>query len=567
MTGLRRQFRAWVRNSRSAQLALRRLRPHTRARMDWRRLVGSSELEWGKVLESARAGRRVLIATSTGSNWACSSFESVLAAALTLRGAQVELLLCDGVLPACQECDVRLNDAHTFATRGPVSDLCQTCFEPANAMLAPLGLRVHRLSGFLDSTDFDAAHRDAHQGGLDEFQKYRQGEMALGEHAYAAALRFFARGDMPRDVDAERVARRYLQAAILTARAMERLLEAGQFEVAVFHHGIYVPQGIVGEVARQRGVRVVNWNPAYRRQTFIFSHGDTYHRTMLSEPAAAWERLELSGAMESRLTNYLRSRWHGNADWIVFQDQPEVDPRAIAEKYRIDPTRPCIGLLTNVIWDAQLHYPANAFPNMLEWLFHTIEHFSRRQELQLLVRVHPAEVLGAVPARQKVLDEIRNRYPRLPSNIIVIPPEDRIGTYAAMSLCRGVIIYGTKAGIELACQGVPVIAVGEAWVRNKGISSDISSIEQYRRLLERLPQMPPVSTEAVARARKYAFHFFFRRMIPVSFARQQKNIVPYTFELQDMQALRPGRDPGIDAICDGILAGQDFVYPAEHLDG
>ena len=40
----------------------------------------------------------------------------------------------------------------------------------------------------------------------------------------------------------------------------------------------------------------------------------------------------------------------------------------------MDFKRPTILLLTNVIWDAQLHYPANAFPNMIVWLIETIRY-------------------------------------------------------------------------------------------------------------------------------------------------------------------------------------------------
>ena len=68
-----------------------------------------------------------------------------------------------------------------------------------------------------------------------------------------------------------------------------------------------------------------------------------------------------------------------------------------------------IGLLTNVSWDAQLHYPANAFPSMLEWLVQTCEYFATRPDLQLLIRVHPAEISGFPVSRQPILSELRKR--------------------------------------------------------------------------------------------------------------------------------------------------------------
>ena len=77
-------------------------------------------------------------------------------------------------------------------------------------------------------------------------------------------------------------------------------------------------------------------------------------------------------------------------------------------------------MLTNVMWDAQLHYRANAFPNMLEWVIQTIRYFIGRPELQLLIRVHPAEIRGNLPSRQPLVAEIQREFPRLPRNVIVI---------------------------------------------------------------------------------------------------------------------------------------------------
>ena len=146
-----------------------------------------------------------------------------------------------------------------------------------------------------------------------------------------------------------------------------------------------------------------------------------------------------------------------------------------------------IGLLTNVSWDAQLHYPANAFPNMLEWLVQTCEYFATRPDLQLLIRVHPAEISGFPPSRQPILGELRERLPQLAPNIFVVPPESGMSTYALMSLCNAAIIYGTKMGVELTSVGLPVIVAGEAWIRNKGLTHDASSPEEYFRLLDQLP--------------------------------------------------------------------------------
>jgi hypothetical protein len=450
-----------------------------------------------------------------------------------------------------------------LARHGPQRDLCRHCYPPAAKVFATLGFTLHRYGDLLTAAERSEAERLAHVIPLEGIAAYRLDGMAVGEHALAGALRFFARADLDHEPQSEAILRRYFEAALLTVFALQRLLARHRFECAVFHHGIYVPQGLIGEAARRAGVRVVNWNPAYRKKCFIFSHGDTYHHTLMSEPVEQWETIPWGPDLEGRTMAYLKSRWVGSEDWIWFHERPQVHVGAIAAEIGIDFTKPTIGMLTNVMWDAQLHYPSNAFANMLDWASRTIAYFAKRPELQLLIRVHPAEVHSGIVSRQPFVHEIRKAFPVLPGNVFVIPPESRVSTYAAMLQCNAVIIYGTKTGVELTSLGVPVIVAGEAWIRNKGLTFDAVSPDQYFALLDRLPLADRLDVGTVERARKYAFHFFFRRMIPVQAVSERKGWPPFRLDIGSLEDVAPGRDLGLDVICDGILSGKDFVYRAE----
>ncbi|MGH9346076.1 MAG: capsule biosynthesis protein, partial [Vicinamibacterales bacterium] len=423
-----------------------------------------------------------------------------------------------------------------------------------------LGVKVHRYSDWLTADDRAEAAGTARRLPLEQIERFRLDGLAIGEHAHAGALRFFATGTLDDEPLAGPILRRYLEAALLTAHATRRLVRALGFSSAVFTHGIYVPWGIVGEVARQEGVHVSTWNVAYRKRRFIFSHDDTYHHTLMAEPREHWEGLELSATEERELLDYLKSRREGLFDWIVFHRPTRQDPDEIAKRAGIDPSRPVIGLLTNVSWDAQLHYPANAFPNMLAWLVQTCEYFARRPELQLLIRVHPAEISGFPPSRQPVLGELRKHLPDLASNILVVPPESGLSTYGLMSLCNAAIIYGTKMGVELTSVGLPVVVAGEAWIRNKGLTLDASTPDEYFRILDTLPVAGRLAPDQLARARRYAYHFFFNRMIPLPFIAPKAGYPIYRLTLDRLEQLMPGETPGLDTICDGILGRRPFVH-------
>jgi hypothetical protein len=553
----------WIRQYpllwRTTRLARRWYHARVGGYPDWSRALLGEGRRWEEARQVAAQGKRVLIATSIGSYAHAVSLESALSVALTLRGADVHAMLCDAALPACAECEASLYPhIDEFLAHGPRHDLCRDCLWPAERIYRELGIHVHRYSNWLTDADRAAASALAAREPVDDIQHLVVDGLNIGEHALAGALRFFATGSLDQEPHGEAVLRKYLEAALLTARATTRMMRALRFEAVVVTHGIYVPWGIATAVARREGARVVTWNVAYRKRRFIFSHGDTYHHTLMNEPVDHWEENELKPQQERDLMTYLASRREGLFDWIVFHRPTRQDPLEIAEKLGIDRSRPVIGLLTNVSWDAQLHYPANAFPNMLEWLVQTVRYFTARPDLQLLIRVHPAEISGFPVSRQPILAELAKHVPHLPANVIVVPPESGASSYALMSLCNAAIIYGTKMGVELSSVGLPIIVAGEAWIRNKGITRDASTPEQYFRLLDALPFASRLSPEEQARARRYAYHFFFNRMVPLPFIEPKAGYPIFQLRLDSFDPLRPGATPGLDLICDGILEGRPF---------
>jgi hypothetical protein len=533
---------------------------------DWATIVGSDLPAWNQALEKSRGGKPLLIASADGGHLAGVVLETLLAGGLTLRGAEVHVLLCDGALPACWECDSTLYpNLKRFADKGPQADLCRTCYAPAEKAFRAMGVIVHRFSDFLTAEDRAEALRLSRSLSAGDLGSFRHEGLAVGEHALAGALRFYARGDIQGEPYAKEVQDRYFQAAYLSAVALLRLLRKHRFQSVTTTHGIYVPFGLIDEAARKEKTRVINWNVAYRKRCFVFSHDDTYHHTLMNEPVGNWENMPWSPELDARIMTYLKQRMQGSSqDWIWFHDRPQFDMDAISKEIGLDPSKPCIGMLSNVIWDAQLHYPANAFPNMIDWAVKTIEYFRSRPDLQLLIRVHPAEIRGFLKSRQLMADEIRKAFPELPKNVFVIGPESQYSTYALMGFCDSVIIYGTKTGVELTSMGIPVIVAGEAWIRNKGVTRDATTAADYFRILDTLPVKERLDEATVRRARMYAFHFFFRRMIPFGMLKvQDSSSLPFTVEISGLKDIAEGADAGFDVVCDGILKGTDFIYRDE----
>ena len=535
---------------------------------DWRAILLQDWPRFEAMRNEARANSsapRVLIATSVGVHAASSIFDSYLAVALTARGAHCDVALCDAVLPACLGADFTwYPNTEQFAERGSRDDLCTACIAPAEKLFRyeGLGLIVHRYGALL--TEADRAHAVAlarntaprSMGGL-----ILDG-IAVGEAALSGTLRFFARGELEKGTAEDAVLRRYFEAALLSLFAMRRLLKQERYDVVIGHHGIYVPQAMVAAATHEAGVRFVAWNPAYRMGCFIFSHDETYHRAMLSEPTSVWDSIEFDDDRRRRLIGYLYDREKGTQDWIAFHPAEGRAKQNIVKSIGLDPEKPVVTLLTSVVWTAQLHYRQRAFASQVEWVLKTIEHFASRKDIQLAIRVHPAEVTGSLPSRQPIAAEIAAKFPKLPKNVALIKPSADISTYALAQASDSVIIYATKTGIELAARGIPVIVAGESWLRGKEIGFDCDDRQAYETLLAALPVGHRLDAERTARAQRYAYHFFFRRMIELpGFRRAQIQGAPYEIVApQPLAAFAPGASAALDCVCDGILRGTPFVF-------
>jgi hypothetical protein len=492
----------------------------------------------------------VLLAPTIGAR-EVTVVNALLAIALTLRGAQVTLLQCDGALGACERMTSALRPGigHLVQHGPDRRNFCWSCYQPAARFFRELGLPLWT---FRELLDVDSPIQDGSP------------PIDLREHALAGTLRYYKRGDLEGQPYASEMLARYTESAAVTVRAVRECIARLRPEVAVFHHGIYVPQGIIGEVCRAAAVHVVNWRPASRRNTFVFSHHDTYHRTMPAESAESWLRMPWTERHRQLTLEYLSSRRVGSNDWRSLARDATHEPETIIGALGLDRTRPIYCLLTNVMWDARVHFPTTAFGTQLEWLQFTLEWFARRPELQLVVRIHPGETSGSLVSCQPVADEIRRFMPVRPPNIYVVPPQSRLSTYTLAELSDATLIFGTKTGIELAAIGIPIVVAGEAWIRNKGISIDVSTPEEYRRVLESFPLGRRLDADTRDRALRFAYHIFFRRMIVVRSITERRfnRIKVLDFSARQLSDFERGADSGLDVICEGILQRRPFTAQA-----
>jgi hypothetical protein len=533
---------------------------------DWRSLIASNQHLWNEAKRKPKL--RLLLGTVAGGHPVALAVESLLAAALTLRGADVHALLCDGALPACLQCSrVQYSDMREFLLHGP-KKLCTGCLQQGESVYAALGLPIRKLSDFITAEDKQRAAARASSFAIDSFVPQATDHQSLVQHIRSASMRFLTVGDVQADDDGTEVSRRYAEAAFLTQAAAARLFAQYQYDCYFSNHPSFVPHGVLKDIARQSNVKTMFWNPATRAGCVHLQHEDTAWDAVTRESPAIWERMDWTASSERDLMDYLSSKWTGARDWIYgdLHKDSERDARAIASEFGIDFNRKTIALLTNVVWDAAVFYPEAAFEDHTQWLVETIRYFSRRPELNLVIRVHPAEVRGTLMSTQTVESELAKYFDALAPNVFLIPASSKANTYALAEQCDAALIFATTTGLELTSMGIPTITAGESFIRHKGISYDATSALEYFQLLDRLPFGSRMSPDLLSRARKFAYHFNFRRTIPIKFLQPQQGWPPLKVDVASLDQLLPGEDPGLDIVCDAFFNfSAEIIYPAEKI--
>jgi hypothetical protein len=146
---------------------------------------------------------------------------------------------------------------------------------------------------------------------------------------------------------------------------------------------------------------------------------------------------------------------------------------------------------------------------MTDWMVRTIEHFSKREDVQFVIRVHPGEQIGWGPS---VFDILVEKFPTLPEHIHLLPAGAKVNTYDLVNMADLGLVFTTTVGMEMAMVGLPVIVTGQTHYRGKGFTLDIDTWESYFETLDRVLSSPKdyrPSRDQVEGAWTYAYRFFF----------------------------------------------------------
>ena len=534
--------------------------------------------QWGSILKHSDSNRicvknlpddvsqHIIFAPINSFGEKVTAFESLVAKSLSLQGHKVSILTCDSSLPAClwNVYGDHSHDTEIFSppkTEYSKKALCRQCTKKNKATYSNLELNTISLKSYASQEVLLRAvlFVDSNMNGYYEPVIYKG--INVTEHAYSSTIRKMVRGTLKEDEWSKFLFRRFMVSAVYYIDMLEKMTAEQKPDCFVCVHGIYLEHGVLVDFANNNNIRVVVHGTPYRKGTIWLAHKDTYHRTLVNEPIDRWDRINMTDEMKTKVSAYLNSKISGGRENVNYNPSPILDKEQMLSEIGLDINKRIVSVFTNTLWDAQVVYKSNVFENMLEWLYETIDYFISCPDTQLAIRIHPAESKGGFSTNQPIVEEINNKYPSLPSNIFIIAPESDVSSVLLADVSSAAIIYATKLGIELAYRKVPLIVAGETLCRGKGFSIDISSKEHYVATLASIGNLNIDVGKASVLAEKYAYHLFFNLMIEFPYITSDfttNRLVQLNFN--SLQDILPGKDRGLDVVCEGILNGKPFEY-------
>ena len=296
-----------------------------------------------------------------------------------------------------------------------------------------------------------------------------------------------------------------------TARAAHEWLNTNKPDVVIIPNGTIQEFGVIFEVARFLDIETVTYEFGDQRQRIWIAKNA---KVMHQETQDMWEAYKdsaLTRTEKKKVRDMFEARRKASV-WKNFsrlwQQVPAQGVEIARNELGLD-ERPVVLLATNVLGDSLTLGREIFSQTMEEWLERTLQYFAGKSEVQLVIRVHPGEVLIH---GQSMVDVINRVLPSLPEHIHVIGPEEKINTYDLIAAADLGLVYTTTVGLEMAMSGVPVIVAGETHYRNRGFTLDPEGWVRYYKTIKAVleePSLYRMEKEQIDLAWAYAYRFFF----------------------------------------------------------
>lgn len=204
----------------------------------------------------------------------------------------------------------------------------------------------------------------------------------------------------------------------------------------------------------------------------------------------------------------------------IFSFKKEGDPVSVFKNLGLSNKRKTIVVYTSSqdergsveiamkIWGED-NFVTDVFSDQISWLHMLRKYVEERDDIQIVVRIHPREGARKYGFDSKHLQQLKDNFSENYNNFFVIWPDDIISSYDLMELADVCLVSWSLMGQEAARLGIPVLS----YTKNMYYPDDdfiqvASTIDEYKKRLDDMLNMNYSWSHLVKAVRFYHWRTF-----------------------------------------------------------
>ena len=477
-------------------------------------------------------------------------FDGVVGAALMQRGVQVKAVTCDGIFSHCP----LMPDENT-------TQVCDQCMKSADRLFTSLGVQTVTLGSLV--RDQDVAHCQSWVDSLPD----RQLPKAVFEGAQLGA--WLSAGMHSRftsgvhQLDKSEVVQAYrgvlADAAVLT-RALNRFYDDTRPDHLICYSAMHAWYSVAFGLARMKNIPVLVHERGTIDDSFLLLQNCPLQSCANRiEAFQAWQDVPLAVEELAWIRAYIHDRESGrNLNWHAPYAYAS-DAATVRRQLRIAPETKIVAVFPSNDWEYGMlrDIVPMTFESQIDGIDALIADLPA-ERFCVVVRLHPPLGHHCLDYGTRFLEDMLAFARRLPPNVRLIMPGERLTSYALLWNADAVVTFGSTLGLESIFRGVHAVS----FIRNRYTTALewVSSPTDLGLAVEQaVARTGDFGVEDLRKAYRATF-FLFNRLNWRFTSFGIRDFHHPHIRIQTLNQLAPGNDPAIDRLCGHILQDKP-LYP------
>jgi hypothetical protein len=442
------------------------------------------------------------------------AMEGLLARVLIDAGFEPQVIRCNGLRQRCSMDMVNPD----FASRTALCLNCTVSAESYQAAWCGQKLATVLLDELVSPDALVAA--EARLAAVPDLGllSFTYDGMPLGRWV-ESALRLDYFGEDWRSLDnLPTVTRAWLRSLLPIAIAAEAYFASERPAGATLLSGVMPWEKIVHTLAQRHGIRCIYYEGGQRPGSMALRDSTPACRYDFSPEWREWADVPLTVAESAQLDRFLRNRQgFGQGMIYVFSPAASGELDRVRTHVGLKVGRPVLVAFTSVVVDAISYEAHLAFESQAVWLEACVAYAVRHPEVDLVIRVHPAEQTSVtfrgplrLEANDSVADVLRRRWSTLPDNVRLVQAADETSSYDLLSLATVVLNYVSTVGLEAAAAGKAVVTSGVSHYSAIGVVWQVNRADAFAATVDRAMAVQGPPPDGAEIARRYLYFWFYR---------------------------------------------------------